>query len=46
MWVIAEAMGIHPTPHKSNTDSGAYRTGAEVGWCEKGLSGAGVRCGT
>ena len=37
MGVIAEAMGIHPTPHTPKTDSGAGIKGAVVGWNEHGL---------
>ena len=46
MVVIAEAMGIHPTPQSPNMDSGAGRTGMEVSWCEHIFSGKGVRDGT
>ena len=39
--VIAEAMGINPTPHSPKTDSGTGRTGTEVGRRDHGLSGTG-----
>ena len=44
--LITEAMGIHPTPHIPKTDSGAVRTGTEVGRCEQVLLGAGEVDGT
>ena len=46
MWVITEAMEIHPTPHTPKTDSGTGRTGTELGMCEPRFSGTGEIDGT
>ena len=35
MEVIADAMGIHPTPHTPSTDRDMDRTETEVGWCDR-----------
>ena len=46
MGVIAESMGIHPTPNNPKTDRGAVITGTEVGRYEHGFSGTGEIDGT
>ena len=45
MGVVVESMGIHPAPNTPKTDSGAGKTGTELGWCEHRLSGVGERDG-